>query len=271
MQTHDRLGRRGTFDQVPDLYDQVRPRYPAAIYDTLMAWMGTPPADGWRTLEIGSGTGIATADLLRRGCRVTGVELGAGLAELSRTNLAGFGNRFEVIVGTFEEAPVDPGTFDLVAAASAFHWLDPHEGLAICHRALRSGGSVAMWSIEQTAADLADDFFVESQSIYVDMGMATALDWQPRPRDFVFNEYAILQASRLFENVRDFRIDCNIPYTTAEYIALKQTHSNVIELEESRRAEFLERIATLIDTRFDGHIVRPGVAVMAYATSVSSR
>ncbi|HET8788172.1 MAG TPA: rRNA adenine N-6-methyltransferase family protein, partial [Actinomycetes bacterium] len=75
--TQDRERLRSTFDQVADLYDRVRPGYPAALFDDLAELAGVGP--GARVLEIGPGTGQATVPLAERGCRVVAVELGAGL------------------------------------------------------------------------------------------------------------------------------------------------------------------------------------------------
>ena len=64
------------FDAVPEIYDRIRPRYPSALYDELFALLPPEP----RIVEVGPGTGQATADLLKRGAEVTAVEIGHDLA-----------------------------------------------------------------------------------------------------------------------------------------------------------------------------------------------
>ena len=69
---------RLTFDEDAQNYDRARPGYPAELYDAVFAYSGAGP--GARVLEIGPGTGQATAPFLEKGCRVTAVELGAQLS-----------------------------------------------------------------------------------------------------------------------------------------------------------------------------------------------
>src|SRR5204862_4117471 len=78
----DRERLRKTFGTVPELYDRARPAYPAVVFDDLAELARLEP--GSRVLEIGPGTGKATAELARRGYSVTGIELSGELAENAR-------------------------------------------------------------------------------------------------------------------------------------------------------------------------------------------
>ncbi|MFG2228370.1 class I SAM-dependent methyltransferase [Streptomyces sp. NPDC048644] len=88
-----------TFDEDAELYDRARPGYPPELFDDLAEVVGTGP--GCRVLEVGAGTRKATLPLAERGCRITAVELGAGMAAVARRNLAGFG-AVEVVTADFE-------------------------------------------------------------------------------------------------------------------------------------------------------------------------
>ena len=90
---------RETFDQAAEIYQRVRPDYPEALFDDLIALAGLAPGD--RLLEVGCATGKATLPLARRGFRITCVELGGELAAVARRNLAGFD--VEVVEGRFED------------------------------------------------------------------------------------------------------------------------------------------------------------------------
>src|ERR1051326_4367553 len=118
----ERKRRRTPYDEIAQLYDQARPGYPEALFDDVVSLSGIVP--GGRILEIGCGTGKATVPLARRGYRILGIELGANLAAVAQRNLAGYPEA-EVRIGAFEEWPVEGEAFDLVIAATAFHWLDP--------------------------------------------------------------------------------------------------------------------------------------------------
>jgi protein-L-isoaspartate O-methyltransferase len=106
---------RRTFDDDAELYDRARPGYPDALVDDLVALTGLQPGD--RVIEIGSGTGQLTVPLARRSLRITGLELGPGLATIARRNLERF-ETVEIVTGAFEAW--DPGDqrFDAVIAAT---------------------------------------------------------------------------------------------------------------------------------------------------------
>lgn len=87
------------FDTVGDLYHQVRPRYPSEIWDRLFNVTQLQP--GARVLEVGAGTGIATAELVRRGCHVTALEPGAAMAAIIESELRSSG-QVNVRVGKLE-------------------------------------------------------------------------------------------------------------------------------------------------------------------------
>ncbi len=133
------LGR--VFNEVPELYDRVRPTYPDELFSDLVATTNVDTRSS--VLEVGCGTGQATRSLAALGCSVTAVEPGAGMAELARQRLAVFPN-VEVEISSFEEWDDRGRQFDLVVAASAWHWVDPSVGWRCAHDVLHSGGWMAL-------------------------------------------------------------------------------------------------------------------------------
>jgi SAM-dependent methyltransferase len=133
------LGR--VFNEVPDLYDRVRPSYPDELFADLVTVTGLGEKSS--VLEVGCGTGQATRSLAALGCSVTAVEPGAGMAELARQRIATFCN-VEVETSTFEEWDDRGRRFDVVVAASAWHWIDPSIGWQRAHDALYPGGWLAL-------------------------------------------------------------------------------------------------------------------------------
>jgi SAM-dependent methyltransferase len=133
------LGR--VFNEVPELYDRVRPTYPDELFANLVAITGLGSRSS--VLEVGCGTGQATRSLAALGCSVTAVEPGAGMAAVARERLADLGN-IQVEDSTFEEWDDGGRRFDVLVAASSWHWVDPSVGWRRAHDVLRAGGWMAL-------------------------------------------------------------------------------------------------------------------------------
>ena len=105
------LGR--LFNEVPELYDRVRPAYPDELFADLAAITGMDSRSS--VLEVGCGTGQATRSLAGLGYSVTCIEPGAGMAALARKRLAAFGN-VEIENSAFEEWHDGGRRFDVLVA-----------------------------------------------------------------------------------------------------------------------------------------------------------
>jgi SAM-dependent methyltransferase len=156
---------RATFGTVAEAYDRARPTYPRELFAELREL-----SDGDRLLEIGCGTGKATAALVAAGYEVTCVELSDSLAEIARRPRAGGAHR-----GCGSGA---------VAGRPVRHRRRLH-GVSLARRricdrgaSLRNGGSLA---VVKTVHVLGDDrFFVDAQEDY-DAVLQDAEN-QPPPR-----------------------------------------------------------------------------------------
>jgi SAM-dependent methyltransferase len=138
LDRHD-LGR--VFNEVPELYDRVRPGYPDELFADLVSLTGMDERSS--VLEVGCGTGQATRSLAALGCPVTAVEPGAGMAALARRRIASFPD-VEVETSTFEEWDDRGRRFDVLVAASSWHWVDPSIGWRRAHEVLRPAGWMAL-------------------------------------------------------------------------------------------------------------------------------
>jgi SAM-dependent methyltransferase len=129
------------FNEVPELYDRVRPTYPDDLLADLV--LITRIDERSSVLEVGCGTGQATRSLAPLGCSVTAVEPGVGMAALARQRLARFSN-VEIETSTFEEWDDRSRRFDVLVAASSWHWIDPSIGWRRAHDVLRPGAWMAL-------------------------------------------------------------------------------------------------------------------------------
>src|SRR5207302_4564398 len=123
--------KRLSFNEVPDIYDEIRPSYPAALYDVLFEMFPPRPA----IVEVGPGTGQATEDLIARGATVHAIEIGPATAAKLRSNLAT--DRLRVTVGDFERVALARSSADAVFSACAYHWISPGAQADLPARLLR--------------------------------------------------------------------------------------------------------------------------------------
>jgi SAM-dependent methyltransferase len=244
--------RRSTFDQVPELYDRVRPGYPSELFDDLELVAGLTPDSS--VLEIGAGTGQATRSLADRGYRVVALELGSGLADVARRRLAAF-PKVEVITAAFEDWPLRREPFDLVFAATAWHWLEADVRLAKTARALRPGGFLA--TVETHHVDGGTQrFFIDAQDCYQRWDPETPPDFKlPTVDDVPFDDQELL-TNKDFANpaFRDYETD--IEYTGDDYLDVLRTYSGTIAMTPDAAAGLLNCIGTLINDHYDGRITK---------------
>ena len=215
-------------------------------------------------LEIGCATGKATRALLQRGFSVVCVELGAGLAERARQNLAGL--PVEIHVEPFETWEGDAGTFDLVYAATAWHWVDPAVRYAKAHGLLRSGGHLAFWSALHAFPSGFDPFFTEIQEVYDAIGESyDGEKWPPPPPEEIADAAHEIEASGLFEDIRLRRYVWERSYTADEYIALLETFSGHITMDAARRERLYREIRERIGSRPEQRVRRHWYAILHVA------
>jgi SAM-dependent methyltransferase len=255
--------RRETFDEVAELYDEVRPAYPAAMFEDIVSLSGIP--DGGRILEVGCGTGKATLPFAVRGYPMTCVELGEALAAFARRKLANHPN-VEVVTSSFEDWPIENAVFDLALFAQSFHWIDPALGPDKLARALRIGGAVALaWNVQVTSNE-SRDFFEVVQEVYREVAPELTENQGPLPNDVDVSPHdGTLAASGRFGIGVTRRYPWSTSYDALGYTKLLSTYSDHRQLPTTVRERLLERIATLIETRFGGWIPKAYVTVLYLA------
>lgn len=259
---------RETFDEVPELYDRVRPRYPEAVFDDLAALVEL--RSGSRILEIGCGTGQATASLGRRGYEVVAVELGVGLAAVARRKLAGFSS-VQVVTAAFEEWPLPAEPFDAVVAATSFHWIDPAVRLEKPADALRPGGALAVISTHHVAGG-DTRFFDTVQGCYERWMPDTppGLTLPAAGEVPIWNE--AIESSDRFERMAFRRYEWELTYATQDYLDLVMSYSGHRALDAQARESLLGCIAQLIDSGFGGNVTKRYMTELALAyTSCETR
>lgn len=259
----ERDDRRRWFDQVADAYDAARPRYPTELYDDLAALGALTPST--RVLEVGAGTGQATVDIAARAAHVTAVELGVNLAELARHRLAATGN-VEVVERDALELALPTAGFDLVASATAWHWLPPDRSVPWAAERLAPGGWLAVWwHIFGDVGGRRPDPFGDAVSPLLDRlfpSRATSTGPYAADADARTSE---LTAGGRFGSVSERRYEWEGRHTAEEVRLLWSTWSNDHDLDPDDHRRVLDEVERLANDGFGGEVVRPYTTVL-YAT-----
>ncbi|MFZ0248481.1 MAG: class I SAM-dependent methyltransferase [Acidimicrobiales bacterium] len=236
-------------------YDAGRPDYPESVYAVLVESCGLQA--GVDVVECGPGSGQVTRRLVAAGARVVAVEPDPGMRTFLRQILPA--PDVEIIQATFEDAPLARDHFDLMVAATSFHWVDQTVGLNKVMDALRPGGWAAIWWTifgDPLRPDTFNEVLTEllgRDPGHQAPGSRFQLDEGSRRADLT---------SAGFENVSSNRIEWTASMSTESTRALYNTMINVRCLPEAERARILDAIESVVDDRFGGFVERPFVTVL---------
>jgi SAM-dependent methyltransferase len=249
------------FNNDPATYDTARPGYPDELYQLLADRCGLAP--GVRILEIGPGTGQASGPLLAKGAHVVAVEPGEQLAAVLSQRFPT--DRLEVVVADFEQAKL-VGRFDLVVAATSFHWVDLPVAMPKLAKLVRPGGWLAIWWNVFQDPDTPTPFRDALDGLYAEVlpelsSPSAGFPDRLRPESWTRD----LQAGDLFGPVETHFLYWSNPLTPQRARNLWATFSNIINLDADRRTLFLDGLETIVRDRFAGHIDDPCVTAVYLA------
>ncbi len=237
---------RLVFGEAADLYDRFRPSYPDPLIDDLVAMAGLDGSAA--VLEVGAGTGKATALFATRGIPVVGVEPSGEMAEVARHNLSGF-PEVEIEQGDFEHW--DPGDrrFPLVFSGQAWHWVEPSVGYAKARDLLLPGGWLAVfwnrfaWESSELHEEMKGAYHMAAPELTRAGGMHPSnlcpdaeADWE--------GEIAAVPGLAAAE-IRHYEWERT--YSTGEYVGLLGTASDVLLLDQATRSALFAAVTEVID------------------------
>lgn len=240
--------RRVIFGEVPDLYDRVRPSYPAALVDDTLAFGELRAGDA--AVEVGPGTGKATVLFAKRGLSITGVEPSAPMAGVCRRNCASFPN-VSVEDGLFEQWDERGRSFRLLYAGQSWHWVDRSLGAKKAHDVLDAEGVVALfwnapiWPDKTLRAELDDAYERLSPGLAAQSPGFPGTN-VPRHED---PPESALEKSGLFTERTIRKYEWSEHYATDTYLDLLRTQSGHRLIPPDELARLLAGIADIVDGR----------------------
>jgi SAM-dependent methyltransferase len=230
-----------SFGSVAETYDAARDSYPASLVDELV--FDTSMA----VLDVGCGTGIASRLFKGRGCAVLGIEPDQRMAAVAK------GHGIGVEVSRFEDWDPAGRRFDLVIAATAWHWINVGLGPTKADSALRSQGTLAP--------------FWNSRSLPNEVMAAVVPAYRRHAPNLLLNSTALGTAVEDYRPFVDAITDCGgfeapelrtypweRTFSTKEFLDELSTHSSHTVLMPSLLSHLLEEVATAVD-RLGGSFV----------------
>ena len=229
---------RAYFNDVAEEYDQYRRDYPKELFRDILDYAGHIDT----ALEIGIGTGKATAPFLNAGISVVGIEPNRKMAEIAnkKNNLLG---DLEIYNGKFEDFSVD-NQFDLVYAASSFQWLKLDDRMKKIAKCLRENGVFAKFKIitiinpeDSIGGKLLYQAYKEILPEYLPKDRS-----KKKKSDRAYIESGFKNVIRR-DYYRKYSFDIN------KYIAFMNTYTEYIMLDKEIRKLFENQIAEVVRDR----------------------
>ena len=156
-------------------------------------------------------------------------------------------------------------TFDLVYAATAWHWIDPAVKYRKAWDLLRPGGHLAFWAAEHVVPAGGDPLFREIQDVYDEIGEGVPPGTRfPGPGELPDHRAEIAQTG-LFTDITVRHFDWEVSYDAEAYIRLLSTFSGHIAMAPWQRDRLYGEIRRLLAERPGGRLRRHWGAVLHVA------
>ena len=234
------MGTLGTsFGMAAGDYEKGRPSYPPEAVQWIL---GEAPL---RVLDAGAGTGKLTAEVVRQGHEVIGLDPDAAMLEALSRSVPGVETR----VGTAEATGLPASSVDAVVFGQAWHWVDVAQASAEMARILRPGGVLGLiWNIRDEE-----------------------VPWVARLTEVMHGSKAELflagagpEVTAPFGQLEHLAITWTRPMTADELVAMARSRSYYIAGSEANRERIDAGLADLMSTLPD--LAQHGRVDLPYVT-----
>ena len=227
---------RRVFDKIPEQFDKYRPRYSKDLFDDMNAYAGIGP--GKSVLELGPGTGQATAPVLDTGCDYYAIELGE---HLYAKMIEKYGDRpnFHIVNDDFITHDFGDRRFDMIYSAATIQWIPEEIAYTKTFELLKPGGVLAMMLTSSDYRSSNEELYAKIQRVYDEY-------YKPE-RNYTHGKLGYTNAEnygytdlekREYKGVREMTAD--------EYVAFSGTHCDHIVIPEPYRTPFFEGLRNAV-------------------------
>lgn len=232
------------FDGAADDYQRYRPGYPPKVALDIVSLAQLNA--GARILEIGCGAGQATRLFEAVNPRQLSIDPGENLLRKCADIIADL-PEYHLQQCRFEDFHGEKQSFDLIYAATSFHWVKSADRYRKLARLLAPGGVFAR--VTHCHRKDLGGFFTRAQTVYREI--APDMRWKPRLPFEGINDH-----TEPLRCVFKAEYDMHLKYTAETYTGLLRTFSDHIGLGSTRLNQLCQGLRTIIDTDYGGEITK---------------
>lgn len=209
-----------TFEQVAEIYNEVRPGYPEIVYRII--GKNTEFSQESTILEVGCGQGIATEEIARNwNPYIMAIEPGANLRQIAMKRLQG-NPKMTIADARFEEYHAEGKQYDGIFSATAFHWIEKTVKYKKAHDLLKDDGALVLYwnNFGMSDANMEEAF----DELYVKYGFEKKTKTRKEILDEkIHQRKREIEESGLFHIIEHQRITHCLEYSSDQYINLLKT------------------------------------------------
>ncbi|MBE9034205.1 class I SAM-dependent methyltransferase [aff. Roholtiella sp. LEGE 12411] len=242
--------RKNWYSPAAEAYNKARPRYPEDLIHQVVeiAQLSTDS----KILEVGCGPATATVAFAQLGCSMVCLEPNPNFFQLAQQNCQLYPN-VEIQNTSFEEWTLEVEKFDIVLAATSFHWISPEVGYPKAANALKENGYlILLWNKELQPCYEVYQSLSEVYQVYAPT--LNRYEDQKTQENILRGLGKMVIDSGQFKDLISGQVTSEVSYTVDEYLMLLNTYSPYIKLEPHSKEVLFSELKNRIEDDFEGSL-----------------